>query len=206
MMSAPDVFLTGNQLSAVTKAQFFGLVSLTHLRFPLNNIRELEAHLLEAMPHLTHFNLQQNNGMVEMCTDFLSENVTLRVLSLGYNKLHHISPDVFYKILHVPQVFLQDNALMFDQSAYQATTCNQANSTATTTTKCPAPTIQKFHFHGNKQKLLGKDLFLPPMSLIYLDLSHNKITAIHKHAFNGLLNLVELHLWENKAGLCVRVK
>uniref|UniRef100_A0A4W6FH25 LRRCT domain-containing protein n=1 Tax=Lates calcarifer TaxID=8187 RepID=A0A4W6FH25_LATCA len=152
-----ELHLNGNQLETIASEMFDGLVGLLVLDLSRNKLTSPPSNVFNGLINLNFLNLGRNSIKKELPSDLFCCLPNLKNLSLKFNNLHHLHPQLFSRLTALGMLFLNDNKLQnlpeyIFQGLGQLFTINLKN---------------------NHLQTLPGDVFLSNTALRALDLSGN---------------------------------
>lgn len=115
--------------------------------------------------------------------DALRNANTLKTLIASNNRLTEVSPKFFANTVQIEELHLSKNAIQ------------RIDSSALTSAK----SLKILKLSYNQLTSVEQNCFSVP-TLLTLDMSHNKLTTVHAHTFDGAINLKTLDLSYNPIG------
>ena len=176
--------LKSNEITSLRKTTFLGLVNLKTLVLSGNPMYVLKADTIDGLilPQLENLNLDacQMYKFEDSALDSLNN---LQFLTLSNNKLQD------FPIMGCPGHSLE-NLITFDVSHNQITHIEPSH--------CFLPRLLHLNLRYNQLRSLNSSFYGSAIEYLKsLRVSHNNISAIDVHAFNGSLNLTTLDISSN---------
>ncbi|XP_046338390.2 leucine-rich repeats and immunoglobulin-like domains protein 2 [Haliotis rufescens] len=155
-----ELYLGNNQLVKLTANSFYGAWALTEISLEENELKTIEGGIFKKLQNLLNLNLAKNKieAIPKGTFDGLEESI--HRLSLGQNRISHISPTAFASLQNLRFLDLSDNPSLGD----------------ITQTQYP-PHIISLDLSNCSLQTLPDCKFALYMDLQFLGLAHNNLTC-----------------------------
>lgn len=188
---------------------------LERLDFSCNNIRTLPDGVFCPLQNLVYLNLTRNKlSSLESLQFGTVDNEAyskcggnLRVLDLSNNSIEMLPQKVFFRLIQLEELYLQDNLLVMiaDHAFDNLSSLSMLNLAHNKLVYLPpelftnARDLKEIHLQNNSLNTLAPGLFHDLAKLLVLDLSENELTEewINSDTFTGLIGLFMLNLAGN---------
>ncbi|XP_020278724.1 chaoptin [Pseudomyrmex gracilis] len=200
--------LSYNNISDIMKYYFKPVeFSLTHLYLSNNELRNITQYLFGNMPHLQWLDLSRND-LLELDFDCFKNTKNLQVLLLSWNDITDIPPEVFRplkklrivdlshnKLRTLPDnIFIDSNIESLDLSHNQFTRLPIKSMSLSS-----AANLANLDLSWNSLSgIHNTDTIFRLRSLVWLDLSYNRLVRLDDGVFSDLPYLAHLDLSHNK--------
>ncbi|XP_054710330.1 uncharacterized protein LOC129220026 [Uloborus diversus] len=202
-----ELYLQNNSLSSLTPRVFEGLRQLVGLNLSYNSLENVvSSETLADLSRLFVLDLNHNRFQVVTVTNFHLIR-SLQILYLSYNNIVNISDNSFSSLRNLHTLTLAGNRIRnvdantfsgLESLNYLSLSNNEIefiNPNAFASCK----SIQNLKLRSNKltefPKALNSLTFLK-----HIDLTHNQVYNISNNTFQGLKNIVSLHISKNHVG------
>ncbi|KFM66468.1 Protein toll, partial [Stegodyphus mimosarum] len=202
-----ELYLQNNSLSSLTPRVFQGLRQLVGLNLSYNALENvISSETLADLSRLFVLDLNHNRFQLVTVTNFHLIR-SLQILYLSFNSVRNITDNSFASLRNLHTLTLAGNKIRYISSDtfsgleslnYLSLSNNDIeNIHPLAFASCKS--VQNLKLRSNKLTEFPKAL--NSLSLLkHLDLTHNRVHNISNATFQGLKNMVSLHMSKNKIG------
>ncbi|GIY50079.1 toll-like receptor Tollo [Caerostris darwini] len=202
-----ELYLQNNSLSSLTPRVFQGLRQLVGLNLSYNSLENvISSETLADLSRLLVLDLNHNRFQTITEANFHLIR-SLQILYLSYNEIHNISDSSFSSLKNLHTLTLQGNKIRYiDINTFGGLESLNYLSLSNNNIEIIHPQAFTFCKSVQNLKLRSNKLIEFPKAikdlifLKHLDLTHNRIFNISNATFQGLRNIVSLHMARNKIG------